>query len=142
MKTRLTLVGFIIVLLACKPTAQPMSSANSLPNPNEKTYTKGGTNQEQVVYDMIITFISKGEGIDHKLQEKIDETIAAFNKKHKTTLTPEKLGWGREGETDYNFILKNLSTDLKKEFIKSIEALTSTTDMANITFNQPSVHKR
>ena len=131
-----------ILFLACKPTAQPMSSDSPIPNSTTKMHTKSSSNQDKTIYDMIITFISKGEGIDHKLQAKIDETIETFNKKHKTTVIPEKLGWGREGETDYNFVFKNLSTPLQKELIKSIEALTSNTDMVTITFNQESVHKR
>lgn len=142
MNTNLKLLGFVAILIACKPTSQPMNSDTSVPSSTTKNYTKSGTNQEKIVYDMILTFISKGEGIDHKLQEKVDNAIIAFNTKHKTNIVPEKLGWGREGERDYNFILKNLSTALQKEFIKSIENLTANTDMVNITFNQESVHKR
>ncbi|PKP44811.1 MAG: hypothetical protein CVT95_10705, partial [Bacteroidetes bacterium HGW-Bacteroidetes-12] len=107
-----------------------------------KTYTKGGGNQEKIVFDMIISFISKGEGLDYKLVEKIDATINDFNTKNKTKVTPEIVNWGREGEKDYNFILKNLSTPLQKEFINSIEKAIGKTDMAHITFNHESVHKR
>ena len=33
-------------------------------------------------------------------------------------------------------------TELQKKFIATIEAELKSTDMAHITFNQPSVHKR
>ena len=91
---------------------------------------------------MIVSFISKGEGIDHELKDKVDARIVLFNKENKTDIQPEIVGWGREGEKDYNFVLKNLSTEVHKKFVAAMEEEVKSTDMANITFNQPSVHKR
>jgi hypothetical protein len=138
--TSLTIV--LLLAFSCKSTSKPMNSDNPIPPSNVKTYSKGEGNQEKIVFDMIISFISKGEGLDYKLVEKIDATINDFNKKNKTKITPEIVSWGREGEKDYNFILKNLSTPLQKEFINSIEGAIGKTDMAHITFNHESVHKR
>ena len=118
-----------------------MSSNETIPNPDKKDNTKKPENQE-ITYDMIISFISKGEGIDRKLKEAVDKSIATFNTEQKVKIKPELQMWGREGETDYNFILKNLSTKQKKDFISSMEETVGSTDMAHITFNQKSVHKR
>lgn len=142
MKTITTLTLILLIAFSCKSTSKPMNSDNPIPPPDVKTYTKGGSNQEKIIFDMIVSFISKGEGLDYKLVEKIDAAINDFNKKNKTKIAPEILSWGREGEKDYNFILKNLSTPLQKEFINRIEEAIGKTDMAHITFNQESVHKR
>ena len=125
-------------LFACKNSSKAMGGDTIEPSNSNKTETP----QKDPTYDMIISFISKGEGIDRKLKTKIDEAILAFNTKHQLKIELNGLSWGREGETDYNLILKNLSTSQKKEFISSIEEIVGTSDMAPITFNQKSVHKR
>ena len=116
-----------------------MDTSKNVPDVT-KTTNLTKTPQEPVVYDVIISFISKASGIDHELKDKIDAVIADFNKTNKTDIQPEVISWGREGEKDYNFIIKNLSTELQKKFIAAIEAELKSTDMAHITFNQPSVH--
>ena len=142
MKTITTLILILSVgIFSCKNSSQAMSSNETIPNPDKKDNTKKPENQE-ITYDMIISFISKGEGIDRKLKEAVDKSIATFNTEQKVKIKPELQMWGREGETDYNFILKNLSTKQKKDFISSMEETVGSTDMAHITFNQKSVHKR
>jgi len=131
----LTLISFI----ACKNSSNAMISNNI---DSTSSSTKGGNSQKELVYDVIISFISKGEGIDHKLVEKIDQAISKFNKDKKVSVKPEKLNWGREGELDYNIIFKNLSTTNKKAFISSMQEVVGTSDMAFVNLNQKSVHKR
>ena len=135
-------IAFIILaasisIASCKNSSKAMGSDKI-----EPTKSKKGKHVQDLTYDVIISFISKGEGIDYKLKTKIDEAISTFNTKHKLKVKPNGSNWGREGETDYNFILKNLSTSQKKEFISSMEETVGSSDMANITFNQKSVHKR
>ena len=138
--TALTLI-LSLGLYSCKSTSQAKSTTETVPN-GDKNETTGKTEVKEKVYDMIISFISKGEGIDRDLKTKVDAVLENFNKTNKTDIKPEILGWGREGEVDYNFNLKNLSTKQKKTFISSIEETVGSTDMAHITFNQKSVHKR
>ena len=142
MKT-LTALTLILTLgvYSCKSTSQAKSTTETVPN-GDKKETAEKTDEKDKVYDMIISFISKGEGIDRDLKTKVDTVLENFNKTSKTDIKPEIIGWGREGEVDYNFNLKNLSTKQKKAFISSIEETVGSTDMAHITFNQKSVHKR
>lgn len=142
MRTAL-IIAVSILLFSCKNSSQAMDSTKPVPDTTKPTnLTKGDTNQEVVIYDMIISFISKASGIDQELKAKVDARIALFNKENKTDIQPEIVGWGREGEKDYNFVLKNLSTEVHKKFVAAMEQEVKSTDMANITFNQPSVHKR
>ena len=138
----ITLILLIAItsLSSCKNSSQAMGGDKIEPTKTKKS--KKGKHLKIVTFDVIISFISKGEGIDNDLKTKIDEGISAFNTKHKLKVNPTSLSWGREGETDYNFLLKNLSTSQKKEFISSMEEIVGSSDMAHITFNQKSVHKR
>ncbi len=124
-------------LFACKNSSEAMGSDRIEP-------ANAGKNKVEyaVTYDMIISFISKGEGTDRELRDKIDGVLKSFNEKNKTDLKPEILGWGREGEVDYNFIAKNLSTKQKKAFASQVKEAIGSSDMAQVVFNQKSVHKR
>ena len=121
-------------IFACKKSEQAMGADKILPsNSGSETIN---SNAEILGYDMVISFISKGAGIDNQLKEKVDNFIITFNKENNTNIAPIKKGWGREGEIDYNFTLKNLSTSQKKKFISSIEELSSGSDMVHLTFNK------
>jgi len=121
-------------MYACKKSEQAMGAEKILPSNSENDNIK--SNAEILGYDMVISFISIGAGIDTKLKDKIDNFLISFNKENNTDVTPVKKGWGREGEIDYNFTLKNLSTSQKKKFISSIEELAGGSDMVHITFNK------
>lgn len=123
-------------LFACKSQSGAMGSDRIEPANSGKTAVEDGT------YDMIISFISKGAGTDRVLKPKIDGIIEAFNKENGVALDYEKVGWGREGEVDYNFNFKNLSTKQKKDFIAQIKAAVGSSDMVFVAFNKKSVHKR
>ena len=137
-KLAFILLAAAISIVACKNSSKAMGSDKIEPSGSNKISSP----EKDPTFDMIISFISKGEGLDRELKAKIDEAIVAFNTKHKVRVKSNGLSWGREGETDYNLVLKNLSTSQKKEFISSIEEIVGSSDMALITFNQKSVHKR
>ena len=126
------LLTVILSTFSCKSTSKS----------NEKESKTTQTDSKETIYDMNISFISKASGIDTALKIKVDNAIETFNKTNKTSIKPEIVHWGREGETDYDFTLKNLSTVQKKAFTSSIEETIGSSDMAHITFNKKSVHKR
>jgi hypothetical protein len=134
----ITTITFIS-LSACKNSSEAMSTDNITPSSKETTTRHDAADK---TYDVIISFISMASGIDQKIKAKVDTAIAEFCKKNKVTIKPEIIPWGREGERDYNFVLKNLSTTQKKAFIGSMEEAVGSSNMAHITFNQKSVHKR
>ena len=136
MKTLTIILITTVSLFACKSTSKPMNSTNKTANDNKKMTKQTKTTAK--TYDMVLYFISKGEGIDMKLVAKIDNAIAEFTKKNKVKIPMEKSNFGREGEVNYN----NLSTSQRKEFIKSIEAIIGTSDMVFVKFNQKNVQKR
>ena len=113
-------------------------------NSNKKltTETLPPTKNNEVVYDVIISFTSMGEGIDDVLRKKVDAEILNFNNEHNLTIQPQIVRWGREGETDYNILLKNLSTSQKKQFISSLKEMVGISELTLIYLDQVAVHKR
>jgi len=138
---KLTFIILIIttVLFACKNSSQAMDSAKIEPS-NQKTSTSQNAND--IIYDMIIAFGSIGTGIDYEAKKKIDKIVESFNKDNNTSISPEKVNSGREGEVDYNFTLKNLSTSQKEAFTALIEEATGSSERVHLSFNKKSVHKR
>jgi len=139
----ITFILFISItsLFSCKNSSQAMGSDKIEPS-NTGTSDAKEVIQQDIVFDMIISFISKGEGIDYKLRDSIKEVVKSFNEKNNTSIKPVKVGWGREGEVDYNFILKNLSTTQKDDLVSQVKEALGSTDMAHLTFDKKSVHKR
>ena len=135
MRTLTTIILIAISsLFSCKNSSQAMGA--------DKIEPSNSGNAQETTYDMIISFISKGAGIDRDMRDKVDAALQSFNEKHKIDLNPEILGWGREGEVDYNFVAKNLSTSQKKELASKIKEVVGSSDMVHVVFNKKSVHKR
>ncbi|MBE7443514.1 MAG: hypothetical protein KF732_07145 [Flavobacteriales bacterium] len=123
-----------ITLIACKSNSKTTKVDNST--------TQETTNPDEQVFDLIVQFISKGEGTARELGVKFDEAVAKFNKDNHTNIEADKRHWGREGEYDLNFDLKNLSTKQKNSFISLVKETVGHTDMVHLKYNEKAVHKR
>lgn len=86
---------------------------------------------------LVISFISKGAGIDGKAMDKVKNFIDNHPKKP----SYEVAGWGREGEKDYVLTLKELTQDEQKLFIDDLKKLVSNTDMVLFRENENYVKK-
>jgi len=82
-------------------------------------------------YALVISFISKGSGIDNDAYEKIDNFIKNYPKKPGINIIQK----GREGEKAMYLKLDELSKKEKKQFIKEIEKLASGNDRIMIQKN-------
>ena len=123
-----------ITLIACK--------SNSKSTKVENSTTQESTNSDEKTFDVIVQFISKGEGTARELATKFDEAVAKFNKDNHTNIEADKRHWGREGEYDLNFDLKNLSTKQKNSFLSLVKETVGHTDMVHLKYNEKAVHKR
>lgn len=123
-----------ITLIACKSNSKTTKVDNST--------TQETTNPDEQTFDLIVQFISKGEGTARELGVKFDEAVAKFNKDNHTNIEADKRHWGREGEYDLNFDLKNLSTKQKNSFISLVKETVGHTDMVHLKYNEKAVHKR
>lgn len=131
------LIGLSISLLSCKSQTQAMGAEKIEPSNSEKNIVS-----EDNIYDIIISFASRASGINHEAREKLEKLITDFNQENKVTVYMEKQHWGREGEVDYLFLTKNLSTKQKKELKANIEATVGSADLVFISYEAKAVHKR
>lgn len=88
-------------------------------------------------YRLILTFISKGTGVDSKLKSE----ILAYASTHPKKPINKIVLWGREGETDHCFLLKELSKTEQVEFIAGIKKIIGTSDMVLLTENSKCNHQ-
>lgn len=65
--------------------------------------------------NLTVSFISIGAGIDYKAENRFLEFVKNFQQKYHIDTLYKLSRWGKEGETDYNFYMKKLSTKQKKE---------------------------
>lgn len=91
---------------------------------------------------VVISFFSKGGGIDTKAREKTDAFIADFNLKNKTNLVAETYRWGREGEVDYCINVLTLKKDLNALFRQNLTDLLSKNELVRLEFNAICTRKR
>lgn len=134
----LVIILSTVSLITCKNGQKAIATKDN--SSTEKTVES--TNPQDVVFDVIVQFISKGEGIANAQKTKLEEAVAKFNKDNHTNIEADVRHWGREGETDLNYSLKNLSTAQKKSFISLVKQTVGETDMINVKYNEKGVQKR
>ena len=80
-----------------------------------------------------VNFISIGAGTDHKAEEKFQEYLKTFEKNQKVKLDYKIKPWGKEGESEYVFDLKKLSTKQRSEFKQSVSTMFKDNKLVKIT---------
>ena len=91
-----------------------------------------------MTYRLIVSFISKGAGLDRTKQTALLAYVESHPKKpaYKTVL------WGREGETDYCFSLSELQTKAEmNSFLENVKKIAAGSDMMQLSENAVSQHK-
>ena len=96
------------------------------------SHKKSGAADEK--YRLIISFTSIGEGINTDVKEKFEKFATTFSPK----VNFETVKWGREGETDYCFNLKELSTLQQEEFVRKSKEIA--TKKVNLKENEKCTH--
>lgn len=88
--------------------------------------------QKKGTYALVVSFISKGSGIDGKTMDKINAFVKSFPKKPAF----EVCQMGKEGETTLLFHLKELSKHEQKKFIKELRELILDKEMVLVEENK------
>lgn len=102
---------------------------------NQKHYsTSNSTIQNDgITYRFVVSFISKGAGAKSNKREELINYVKKHAEQPKYTL----IGWGREGETDFCFELKELNAKEQKKFIKAIRKMMKGNDLVILYENTP-----
>ena len=111
MKTLLINSAFIfsVLFFACK---SKQATANS--KENNSTVNSADANAPKT-YRFIVSFISIGTGVDGDAFNKLEK----FIKEHPKKPAFEQKRWGREGEVDFMFSLKEFKTMKSRFFFSS-----------------------
>lgn len=95
------------------------------------------TNTADDTYRLVISFYSKGEGIDSKVNEVFIKFLDSNSKK----IAYEPTHWGREGEIDYCLKLSELSPSEQNEFVKKAKDLLAKSSLIHVNESAKCVHK-
>jgi len=101
------------------------------------TTTLATDQQVETKYRLVISFISKGAGTDHNARKQVLDLI---EKQAKKPMYEARI-WGREGEEDFIFTLKELNLDEQKVFVGEVKKLVSNSDLVLIKENEIYVKK-
>lgn len=129
MKRYLLFALLAVAVVACRE--KHITSGNSGSSSNSGSGSGAVVVTEQTVPKvdstqlsrMVVSFISKGAGIDHVAQANLDKWLS----KH-ADVKVTKIAWGREGEIDYVFDLKSRDVVSQKQVVKDVRGLIGTND--------------
>jgi len=89
-----------------------------------------------------ISFISRGEGPNATIKQNIDDYIAKYETEKNKKIAFDKYPWGREGEVDYCFELKELTSSEQAAFIAGAKKIIGESVTVFTYENQVCKHKR
>lgn len=129
---------------SCQTSKQNKPTVTSTKKKQAET-VKTSTNSNPVSsdnYRFIVSFISKGGGIDSKTIEKFTKFVKEFEQKKGLVLSNDIINWGKEGESDYCFKLSELNANDQITFINESKALLKESDLVITEENKISKHKK
>lgn len=85
--------------------------------------------------DLVITFSSRGEGINGKAVKTLDSFISEFESENNKSIKYDLNNWGREGEKDYCIDLENLSSEKRDLFASQVKRLLEDENLVTISEN-------
>ncbi len=124
-----TSIFFLMIcsLVACKNLKNTTISDTSTSSEQAKD---ADTN-----FQFIVSFISIGAGIDKTAKKQFEQLMTEFENTNKLKLNVVIKKWGREGEVNYCFVLKNLDRELKNTFITNTKSTLSQSNLVRFHEN-------
>ena len=117
----------VISTISCKSKQAATNSTN--------TKTEDVTSNK---FRLVVSFISKGEGPDRAKTAAFVKYMEGHPKKPVYIIET----WGREGESDYCFNLKELSKSEQTDFIANVTKMMAGSDMVFVKENAESNRRR
>jgi hypothetical protein len=112
----LFIVAFAIALSAC-------TSPKNVDKVSDKKDTVAKPFLADSLSRFVVSFYSIGTGVNGIAKEKFDAFILKFNKDNGVILAVQSTNWGREGEVDLCFKLRELTAAQEVDFITKSKAL-------------------
>ncbi|CAN5475540.1 hypothetical protein BH11BAC2_BH11BAC2_26450 [soil metagenome] len=143
----LLIILFAIGLSACKPPKETTVKESTPPTKtveNQASVVSEGAQTQGEIYNrenlaqqpdtfrLVVSFISIGAGTDPEAPELLSNYISAYTEKTGKRISFAMMPWGREGETDQCFTLKELTAGEQADFIKGIRSTMANHDLVQI----------
>jgi len=153
------LIPTLLVLASCAGTNQAtqsgtagtteQGSSETKPEPAvamDPAKEKEAAAQDQMrkgkaeLYGVVVSFYSKGGGIDSKALHIYNVFLDGFEKQHNLKLNYIRTPWGREGEVDYCIPLNNMDSDKQSNFLLQTREILIQSQLVHILENAPCNH--
>jgi hypothetical protein len=136
----LSFTAFGIVAQTAVPDSQTVAPVKKkrFRKKRKKTAVVSKTTEVNPKYRLGLSFISYGSGTDGKIYQKVDSFLKSQPKKLVCVDQP----WGREGELDKYFLLKELDGKAQTEFIARLKKLCEGNQMVIISENVENQRQR
>jgi hypothetical protein len=128
----------------CKSSKKSVAQTEQIQNDSGKT-TSNTSNMNaagEQLMPLKIQFFSIGQGIDFKLKESFLEWVKKYPVKGGKSLDYQEKYWGREGETDICFELKDWEPAAKATFIAEAKQFVSGSKLVHVFENESCVKGR
>ena len=99
---------------------------------------KSSTSSSTENIDLVVTFFSKGAGIDRNTYAEFTNFLTDQH----PDLDYSESTHGREGETDFCFDLSSFKKDDKNKFLTEAKAILSKSEIVRIQENSPCIDKK
>lgn len=148
-----TLIVLILTsfsLWGCKTSQSKINNENTENKPvmdlskaqSETIHDESPVNNQDESFRLIVSFISIGEGPDFKSKAAMDNVLIKWESRLGQKIDFEQVPWGREGEVDYCFQLKTLSSIQQSELITELRSAIGGSQLVQFAENQKCTHKR
>ena len=97
---------------------------------------QSNTQTKKEIENIVVSFISIGEGIDFEVAESYKQFIDTWKSASGKSVTYETVNWGREGETDYCIDMTNISDNESKKFLSETQQRLKNNNLVKIDTNQ------
>lgn len=130
-------VVFIVAMAgSCKSSKNPTAETKS----ESATLTEAKTTLPENAYRVIVSFISTGAGTDSQAYAKLKDFISRNDEKG-VAISHETINWGREGEVDVCFKLKEMDKQDADKFVEDLKKTFEGNNLVQITENSPALHQ-
>ncbi len=143
-----TLLAAAALLASCKQ-AKKTAETNETPQAQAEPAAPAGeagngteNKGQAIVYRMIVSFFSRGEGTDLKAGSDMQNLIHEYEQRTGITLKPTPVPWGREGEVDFCFMLAELDEKAQADFVAEMRERVGGSTLVQITENETCSHAR
>ena len=116
--------------------AAAISAAQATEAAVEKDAAETNKATDDSTMRFIVSFYSIGSGISRGMPEKLESFVEKYGLKINQKIIYNKTHWGREGETDYCFPLKELSDAQISEFIMGAKEELKSAEYVHFLENQ------